>query len=144
MVTFVVDLTALLPDSPIEIGPLVLDTWQVNVKDQMVARRNYGCGAEMGLGKTPPTLQALHEINPTSSLIVVTKRAFIAWRRMMKQWFPEMWAKYQVIITRDGPTRKAQWALKKDFVITTWNWLLRDHKAGWQIRKNIVNSFMEF
>lgn len=130
--------TDLLPDSPIEIDPsiLVQDVWQENATDLMVKRRSMGLGAEMGLGKTPPTLKALHIINPTSSLIVVTKRAFLAWRRMMKQWFPEMWAKYQVIMIRNDAIRRAQWDLKKDFVITTWTWLLKDGQRGWIKRFN--------
>lgn len=135
--------TDLLPDSPIEIEPLVLDTWQANLKDQMVQKRNMGVGAEMGLGKTPPTLQAMHELNLPSCLIVVTKRAFVGWRRMMKQWFPDMWAKYQVIITRDAATRKAQWALQKDFVITTWDWFYRDNKAGLIQRKNFSQVVLD-
>lgn len=136
-------MTDLRLDSPIEIAPLILDTWQFNLKNQMVKSRSLGVGAEMGLGKTPPTLVALDEIDPLSCLIVVTKKAFIGWRRMMKQWFPEMWAKYQVILTRDGPTRKAQWALQKDFVITTWDWFYRDGKAGYIKRKNFMQVVLD-
>lgn len=111
-----------------EVEPLVLDGWQVNTKIIMAVRRNLGLGAEMGMGKTPPTLKALDEINPPSCMIIVTKRALIGWHRMMRQWFPEMFKKYQIIMERNEPLRKAQWALKHPFVITTWDWFLRDQK----------------
>lgn len=131
-------MSELVADSPIggqgelpfleEIEPLVLDGWQVNTKLLMVQRRNLGLGAEMGMGKTPPALKALEELDPPSCMIIVTKRALIGWRRMMRQWFPEMFKKYQIIIKRDTATRKAQWALGHPFVITTWDWFLRDQK----------------
>lgn len=113
-----------------DIGPYIPDQWQENVTRLMVLRRNLGVGSEMGMGKTPPTLQALHELNPPSSLIVVTKRAFIGWRRQMRQWFPGMFEKYTVIIERNQAKREAQWNAKPTHVITTWDWLIRDGKAG--------------
>lgn len=109
-----------------DVEPLVFDPWQVNTTAMMVKRRVLGLGSEMGMGKTPPTLKALEELDLPSCMIIVTKRAFIGWRRMMKAYHPAMWAKYQVIIERNTPLRKAQWAAQKPFVITTWDWFIRD------------------
>lgn len=109
-----------------EVEPYIPEDWQANATTMMVERRRLGIGSEMGMGKTPPTLQALYDLDPPSCMIIVTKRAFIGWRRMMRQWFPEMFAKYQVIMTRDKALRTAQWNAQKNFVITTWDWFIRD------------------
>lgn len=111
-----------------EVAPLVLDDWQERSVQYGLARRRWGLGAEMGMGKTPPGLEWMHRTNPSSCIIIVTKRAILGWLRMMRDWYPQWMSKFVIILRRDTAERQAKWAAKPDFVITTWNWWQRDQK----------------
>ncbi len=108
--------------------PLVLDPWQELAADKGVKLKRFGLGAEMGMGKTPVGLEWMDRMNPSSVLIVCTKRAMIGWLRMMKNWFPGWRQKFAVIVGLDRNKRHALWAKDYSFVITTYNFFQRDIK----------------
>ncbi|MGD9725595.1 MAG: SNF2-related protein [Nitrospira sp.] len=123
------------------VEPLELWDYQIPWVEKMVAQRRQLLGAEMGLGKTPPAIQALIEINPDSAFIVGTRRTIFGWIRMMKRWYPDYLKKFTIIMRDNtgGETARAeQWAKRPAFVITTFQIAARDTKHIKRINYNFV------
>lgn len=110
-----------------EPNTLVLEGFQKTAHERLLARGRHAVAFTMGLGKTPVTLQALHDWVPTSCMVISTKRSLYGWLRMMRRWFPDDLEQYEVFIGQNRTHRLRLWAKMPKFVMVTPEILRRDY-----------------